>query len=1033
MSSDSRFFVRTTWIVFIVGLICVLRVDAQRPAWSIAPTLGVSQEADSSDQDEQGAAGETEPDEEATEPEQASESPPPKRAVTPEDYGRWESLSSFSVRLSPNGQWIAYTVSRINGENELRTRMLATEETKSYDYGTAHRFSGDSRWLGFLIGVSTDERESLQKQDKPVHNKLGLLNLADGELDEIEDVSSFTFSDDGQFVVMRRYANDGRDIVLRDLSTGVDTSFGNVSSYAFNDDGTLLAMTITTEGKTGNGVQVYDAANGRLRTLDSDDAKYKSLTWREDAADLAVLREMDHEEDEDVSHVVLAWYDLADDQPLRQEYDHTEDKTFPETMRLTDLTPLRFSDDGETLFFGIKEWENKPKALDAEEEGDDEAEDGEADDDEAEAETDETAEDDGEQATTSPDEADEADEDSDDDNDDGKSETLRETLKDPSNVEVWHAADIDIIPRQKKTESQDKRRTHLAAWWPAEGRFVQLGDDLTENVATLETQKLAIGADNTPYEDEKRFGPTVNDLYIIGVETGEKTKVLERVKYRYGSDPTGRYFLFVRDNDIWSFDTMTGAEVDLTSGVDSSFINDEISALTDEKPPYGITGWTDDGRFVLLNDKHDIWMVKADGSDAWRVTDGAEDDLRARRIIFDFEEDQFITLGEPMYLTISDQMTRRSGLARVTIQEPTNDRGPVRSPVESLMLKDKNVGGLARAEDEPVYTFVEMGFDDSPDIFVDGPDLDDPRQVSETNPFQSDYLWGRSEIITFTNTHGEELPAALHYPAGYEPGKSYPMIVYIYERTSPAVHRYVSPSERSAYNATVWTAEGYVVLRPDIVYRPQNPGLSAVECVVPAVNKVIEMGVADRDRIGLVGHSWGAYQTAFIVTQTDLFAAGVAGAPLTNMMSMSMSIYWNSGQADAWIFHESQGRMDRPFWQDVDTYIKNSPIFSIDDLETPLMIAFGTEDGAVDFNQGVELYNAARLAQKDFVMLVYPGENHGLRRKENQVDYHYRVLEWFGHYVKGDPAPAWISEGQTWLDRQKEIEAMNEDKDKKDK
>ena len=180
----------------------------------------------------------------------------------------------------------------------------------------------------------------------------------------------------------------------------------------------------------------------------------------------------------------------------------------------------------------------------------------------------------------------------------------------------------------------------------------------------------------------------------------------------------------------------------------------------------------------------------------------------------------------------------------------------------------------------------------------------------------------------------------------------------------------------------------------------------------------------DPKKVGIVGHSWGAYQTAFLVTQTDIFAAGAAGAPLTNMMSMSVSIYWNTGQTNAWIFHESQGRMDRPFWQDVDTYIKNSPIFQIDKLKTPLLVTFGDEDGAVDWNQGVELYNAARLAGKPVVMLVYPGENHGLAKKPNQVDYHYRILEWFGHYLKGEKAPKWMTEGQSHLDRQKELDAL---------
>ena len=140
------------------------------------------------------------------------------------------------------------------------------------------------------------------------------------------------------------------------------------------------------------------------------------------------------------------------------------------------------------------------------------------------------------------------------------------------------------------------------------------------------------------------------------------------------------------------------------------------------------------------------------------------------------------------------------------------------------------------------------------------------------------------------------------------------------------------------------------------------------------------------------------------------------------MMSMSGSIYWNSGQTDGLIFHESQGRMDRPFWRDVETYIANSPIFHIEEMKAPLLVAFGDEDGAVDWNQGVELYNAARLARRPMVMLVYPGENHGLREKPNRVDYHHRVREWFDHYLKGAEAPTWITRGQTWLERQDELD-----------
>jgi dipeptidyl aminopeptidase/acylaminoacyl peptidase len=290
--------------------------------------------------------------------------------------------------------------------------------------------------------------------------------------------------------------------------------------------------------------------------------------------------------------------------------------------------------------------------------------------------------------------------------------------------------------------------------------------------------------------------------------------------------------------------------------------------------------------------------------------------------------------------------------------------------------------------------------------------------VTRTNPFQDRYRWGRSELIDFRNTRGQRLQGALFYPADYEPGRQYPMITYIYETRSPLVHSYSTPSERSAYNTAVWTSQGYFVYQPDIVYRDRNPGLSAVEALVPAVEAVLETGMVDPERVGLVGHSWGGYQTAFVPTQTDIFAAAVAGAPLTELTSMYLSIYWNLGVTDARIFEISQGRMEVPPWEDLESYHANSPVHQIESLNTPMLVAFGDEDGAVDWDQGILFYNAARRAGKDMVLLVYEGENHGLGKRPNQIDYHRRINQWFGHYLKGEPAPDWMATGVPYLEQQ---------------
>jgi dipeptidyl aminopeptidase/acylaminoacyl peptidase len=341
----------------------------------------------------------------------------------------------------------------------------------------------------------------------------------------------------------------------------------------------------------------------------------------------------------------------------------------------------------------------------------------------------------------------------------------------------------------------------------------------------------------------------------------------------------------------------------------------------------------------------------------------------------------------------------------------------------TLVYEDARLGRLTRADSADVFAFTTERFDDSPDWFVAGPELGDPRQMTATNAFQDDYAWGRAELVDFTSASGLDLQAALLYPAGWEPGRRYPMIVYTYERLSQNLHSYVVPSERSYYNFNVFTANGYFVLMPDIVYRGRDPGVSALEAVEPAVRAVVETGMVDAERVGLVGHSWGGYQAAYLPTRTHIFAASVAGAPITNFLSFAGAIHWNGGSPEFSHWETGQARMGVPPWEDFEAYLRNSPIHRVNELRTPMLMMFGDEDGTVDWHQGVEFYNFARRAGRDdFVMLVYPGEDHSLRQRENQIDYHRRILQWFGHYLKGEPAPEWITRGMTWLERRALLE-----------
>lgn len=375
-------------------------------------------------------------------------------------------------------------------------------------------------------------------------------------------------------------------------------------------------------------------------------------------------------------------------------------------------------------------------------------------------------------------------------------------------------------------------------------------------------------------------------------------------------------------------------------------------------------------------------------------------------------EHEWIDTEKPVYLSLFGIWTKKSGYARLRLGASggTGD--------EHLVWMDKSVQRLAKAKDADLYQYVAEAFDDSPDAFVGGPDLKEANQVTKTNPFQSNYAWGRAELIEYKNDRGQRLQGALRYPAGYEPGKKYPIVVHPYEKLSDGLHRYSAPSERDYYSPAAFTCNGYFFLRPDIVFRPCEPGQSVVDCVTPAVKKVVEMGFVDARKVGVVGHSWGGFDAAYLATHTDLFSAAVAGAPITDLVSNYGNHHWSSGIAQTDHIETGQQSMEVPLWEDLQAYIRNSAVFNVQNMMTPLMIEVGDSDGTVFWHQGVELYNIARRAKKDVVLLVYAGEDHGLRKKQNQLDYHRRIFEWFGHYLKDEPAPSWIKVGVSYLERE---------------
>ncbi|MDX2034309.1 MAG: prolyl oligopeptidase family serine peptidase [Blastocatellia bacterium] len=906
-----------------------------------------------------------------------------KPRLTPADYGQWENLAAAS--LSPDGKWLAYGIVRSNRNNELRIVSVAGGEPKVAAFGAQPVFSSDSRWAAYSIGYSEAQEEKLRKDKKPIHRKLGLLNLLSGEQTVMEGIESFAFSANGAYLAMRRYAPEraqappalaepatdetaapGATLIVRQLADGRDTTFGNVAEYVWQDlpqRGRLLAMTISAEAGAGNGVQLFDPETNVLRVLDSAGAVYSGLAWRKDSADLAALRAKSDDRREGATQIALAWKRLGEASEARQRYDPTADAKFPAGMRTVAFRRPTWSQDGNIVFVGIARWSQKPAA--------------------------------GE----------------------GAKETTRESAGDedePAGVDVWHARDVIVMPKQKIDARLERQRNLLAAWHVEAGRLVQLGRERDEQVTPLKRQPLGYVTNWSAYAMERSIGRPAADLSLIDLANGERAPIKERLAndFYVQASPNGRYLLFLQDDHYWTVNTATRAVVNITRGAPTSFVDRDSDATIRQKPAFGVAGWTKNDESVILYDKFDLWQFAPDGSRAKRLTDGAAEQVRHRYLRLNPEE-EWIDPDKPAHLSLFGIWSKRSGFARMRLNGGA-------SP-ERLVWLDKGVQRLAKARDADVYSYSIESFDDSPDVFVGDAALKDAKQVTRTNPFQSNYAWGRSELVEYKTERGERLQGALFYPANYEPGRKYPMVVYLYERLSDGLHRYSAPSEREYYNTAAFTQQGYFLFQPDIVFQPREPGRSVIACVTPAVNKVVEMGLVDARKVGVVGHSWGGFDASYLATHTEVFAAAVAGAAITNLVSNYGSHHFSSGIAETDHIETGQQRMEVPIYEDLPAYIRNSAVYNVHNMKTALLLETGDNDGTVFWHQAVELYNIARRAGKNVVMLVYGGEDHGLRKRPNQMDYHRRIHEWFGHYLKGDPAPAWITNGVSALEREQEL------------
>jgi dipeptidyl aminopeptidase/acylaminoacyl peptidase len=580
-------------------------------------------------------------------------------------------------------------------------------------------------------------------------------------------------------------------------------------------------------------------------------------------------------------------------------------------------------------------------------------------------------------------------------------------------VDLWHWKDDYVQPIQKVRAEQERNRSFRAVYDIASKKLVQLADETMESVSPSNDGRVAIGTDNRRYRVMADYDPGFNDFYLVNTMDGTRKLIASKQRSFYSLSPGAKYALFFDGKDWNCYSIADGRVVNLTRNLPVRFFNEEND--TPQTPgSYGIAGWTKDDRDVLIYDRFDVWQISPDGSAAKNLTDGVgrKEKIALRYVRLDPKE-RAIDPSKTLLLHAEDEDTRDSGFYR--------DRIGGGLP-EKLLMAAKDFNNPTKARDADVLMLSASRFDEFPDLWVTNSNLKDLKKMSEGDSQRSKFKWGTSELVAFKSTDGVPLQGVLLKPENFDPKRKYPMIVYIYERLSQGLHSFRSPGPGTSINPTFYVSNDYLVFMPDIAYDIGYPGPSALKCVMPAIQAVVDKGFVDEKAIGIQGHSWGGYQIAYMVTQTNRFRAAAPGAVVSNMTSAYSGIRWGTGLPRQFQYERAQSRIGGSLWEYPLRFLDNSPVFRADRVETPLLMIHNDEDDAVPWYQGIEFYLALRRLGKEAYLFSYNGEKHGLRKRINQKDYTRRLQEFFDHFLKGAPAPEWMEKGIPYLQRDKEKE-----------
>ncbi len=912
-----------------------------------------------------------------------------RKPLTHDVYDSWKSIKG--ITLSRDGRWASYETDPQQGDGWLYLYDVKKHSLDSFPRGSGARFSPASDYLVFKIKpqykvVRKAKRDKKKKENMP-KDSLGVVLLKDKSLIRIAKVRSFGVPyENGEWFWYRREKvyPEKPDTAGRNLSEETKKSYQQ-KKKAYDKEmkeikkakGTDLVVVnplkdtyltyheVTSQTVSRNGKSIAFIAEKKdslehsvVYLFNTETEQERPVLKREGKAvhsDKPVLDKQGdqlvflHSADTGDAKIFDLYYWRAGQDSARVAADPLT-KGMPDGWSVSLNRQPWFSEDGSCLFFGTAP-KPEPEPRD----------------------------------------------------------TLLEEEK--YHVDIWNWKDPYLQPMQKLQAERERKRTWMALWYPGDKKIVQLGDEKVPevSVALKGNAPWGLGRSNLPYRkliswEANRY----QDIYRVNLKTGEKEKLLTKAPSSVSLSPEGNYLVWYQTVDsCWYVrDLNSGKEINVTGNLPVAFYNERHDTPSDPHP-YGLGGWYDQDRYFILYDMYDLWKVDPSGREkpvCLTQGYGRQQQIRFRRVRLNRKKE---TIGpeEILYLQAFHMFNKKSGYYTVSA-------GKAAVP-KKLVLEDYQYSYLMKPEKADELFWRRETFQEYPELWTGNMKMQKARKISLTNPQQKNYLWGSVALVEWRAFNGEKLQGLLYKPENFDPHKKYPMIVYFYERSSDGLHRHWVPApSRSIINRTMYTSHGYLIFVPDITYETGYPGQSAYKAVVSGTQAMVERyPFIDRDRMAMNGQSWGGYQIAYLVTQTDMFRCAFSGAPVSNMTSAYGGIRWGSGMSRMFQYEQTQSRIGGTLWEKPLHYIENSPVFFVPKIHTPLLIMHNDKDGAVPWYQGIEFFVALRRLNKPAWLLEYNNEDHNLTRRADEKDLSIRVMQFYDHYLKDKPAPAWMVKG----------------------